>query len=53
MTEKYAEIATGRGVEVKTSAGVIGFEDFADRGRGEDASGRFSGSLRGELRGAL
>ncbi len=30
VTAKYAEIATGRGAEVRTSAGVVGFERTSD-----------------------
>ena len=36
MTAKYAEIAAGRGAEVKTSAGVVGFERSGERSRGAE-----------------
>jgi (S)-2-hydroxyglutarate dehydrogenase len=45
VTVKYAEIAAGRGVEVKTSAGVVGFERARDevvvRTRAGDFSARY------------
>ena len=56
VTAKYAEIATGRGAEVRTNAGVVGFERSGQgvgRGGGPNASGRFYGALCGELRGAV
>ena len=57
VTAKYAEIATGHGAEVKTSAGVVGFERASsggsDGGGGANAGGRFFGAVCGELRGAV
>ena len=55
VTAKYAEIAAGRGAEVKTNAGVVGFDRSrrSGSGRGADASGRIFGALCGELRGIV
>jgi len=41
VAAKYAEIAVGRGADVKTSAGVVGFDRFstANSGAKSDASG--------------
>ena len=42
VAAKYAEIATGRGAEVKTGAGVTGFRESRRRDRDSDARRRFS-----------
>ncbi len=53
VTAKYAEIAAGRGAEVKTGAGVVGFDVSGNRRGGANAGGGIFGAVCGELRGAV
>ncbi len=45
VTAKYAEIATGRGAEVKTNAGVVGFDRGSDVNSGDVKPGARSDAV--------
>ncbi len=47
---KYAELAAGRGAELKTGCRSRGISEVGERNRHPDARRRFHGALRGQLR---